>query len=383
MTGNYPNYLDYKDNSLKVIYSGGVLHFMTRFYDADRFIRGIGKVLDDSSNDQREELIGMLQRLIEEKIVGSMDSDAACRCRFSGSEKLNRYGRTKAGTQRFQCKSCKKVFADIQTGNLLLNTKLEASQWEAFVICFVDRLPLRATAARCDVSLRSAWYMRFRMMQLIHENLPSFEFKEGIRVEVDEFYTTESFKGNQKKAGFQLPRGAYKHGSKGHSVGTSDDNLCILTGINDLGDMFYSVACRGYFSKQVARHELKKRIGEGSIIVTDNHSSYTKLLRQLGIEKNVKHESHPAEEHGPLNRINGLHSEIREFFHSFNGVSSKYLDLYLGWFKWLKSYGGMHMPAAMDNLKPQMAVGSYQTVRSRLPEIKFPFHDQHGNPTKY
>lgn len=345
----------------------------------DRIVDEVRDTMSAENTEVRPKLIGRLQRMLREQLFQSLDSPLASKCRVCSSDHLIKYGRTAAGTQRYQCKDCKLVFTNRPTGNLFANTKLSDDQWETFVDCFVDRDVLMAVVRKCGVCLKTAWFMRFRMMQLVYENLPSFEVKEGIRAELDEFYTIESFKGNQKKAGFQLPRAPYRHGSKGHPVGMNNDNLCILTGITDLGDSFFDIVCRGTFDRHVAKHALARNIEKGSIIVTDNHGSYVGVLREMGVE----HESHPAEEHAPLNRINALHSSIRPFLRPFNGVSSKYLGLYLGYHEWLGPYGGMHTSGAMDNLRPQMRAGNYQTVRAEIPDIPFPFRDAHGNPTKY
>ena len=345
----------------------------------DQIVDDVRNTVSAEQTEVRQELIGRLQRMLREQLFQSLESPFASKCPICDSEDLIRYGRTKAGTQRYQCRGCKRVFSAHSTGNLFANTKLSEEQWDTFVECFVDRDVLKTVARKCDVTLKTAWFMRFRVMELVNENLPSFEVKEGIRAELDEFYTIESFKGNQKKAGFEMPREPYRHGTKGHPVGLSNDKLCILTGITDLGDSFYDIVCRGWFDRHVAKHALAKNIEKGSIIVTDNHGSYVRVLREMGVE----HESHPAEEHAPLNRINSLHSSIRAFLQPFNGVSSKYLGLYLGYHKWLGSYGGMHMSKAMDNLRPQMTAGNYQTVRAEIPNIAFPFRDAHGNPTKY
>ena len=45
--------------------------------------------------------------------------------------------------------------------------------------------------------------------------------------------------------------------------------FCILTDVNDLGDMFYDIACRGPFASDVARETLKWNVGRGPHILIE------------------------------------------------------------------------------------------------------------------
>lgn len=327
---------------------------------------------------QREALLDALTKMIETERLGLAEASNVSGCPSCGCEEYSGHGYTSAGKQRYRCCHCGRTFTEQPPGNLFRYTKLDDDQWYRFVECFVNGLSLRKCATFCEVSLRTSWFMRFRVLELIHRNLPSFEIKADIRTQIDEFYVPESFKGNMKKAGFIMPRKPNRHGQSSHPVGQTD-NICVVTAVNDLGDMFYEIVCRGFYTRDAARTALSKSAAEGSLIVTDNHGSYVKVLRELKAE----HESHPATEHGPLNRVNGLHARIREFMDPFHGVSSKYLGLYLGWFKWMANYGRGSLSATADKLSIQMINGEYTHRRSMLKDIVFPFRFEDGSPSKY
>lgn len=343
---------------------------------AEELVREVSEKLGEMSRTDVERAADGLRRLIEAELFGLAEERVERTCQACGSKAVIHYGRTAAGTQRFSCKECGKTF--VEKGRLLKNTKLETWQWMRFAKCFVRQDVLRTISDECEVSMNTAWFMRFRMMELVKDKLPSFEIKAGVRIQADEIYMEESYKGNQKKAGFTMPRAPYRHGSKSHPAGMHYGRFCILTGVNDLGDMFYDIACRGPFTSDVARETLKRNVGKGAIMVTDNLGSYVRVLREMGLE----HEAHPAEDHGPLNKVNNLHMSMRRFMRIFNGVSTKYLDLYLGYFKWLDSYcRSSESTDHTRNAALQIKVGNYQHVRREIRGMRRPFCNELGLPT--
>lgn len=327
---------------------------------------------------KREELLDALRKMIETERLGFAEASAASSCPHCGCLYFSKHGYTDAGKQRYRCDRCGRTFSEQPPGNLFRYTKLDDDQWYRFIECFVNGLSLRRCADICDVCLKTAWFMRFRVMELIHRNLPSFEIKRDIRTQIDEFYIPESFKGNMSKAGFVMPRKPYRHGRSSHPSG-QNDKICIVTAINDLGDFFYEIACIGHFTRDAARAALSKSAAEGSIVVTDNLGSYTRALREL----KARHESHDAKDYGPLNMVNSLHARIRDFMEPFHGVSSKYLDLYLGWFKWIANYGKGSLSETSDKLSVQMVNGEYTHRRSMLKDIVFPFRKVDGSLSVY
>ncbi|MDO5862557.1 MAG: IS1595 family transposase [Thermoplasmata archaeon] len=343
----------------------------------------ITSIVDDVSRtvnavpaDRRGALLMELRRLIDSEILGLSRNIPALACPGCGSESFVKHGTTATGIQRYRCRDCGRTFVQQSCGRLLRNTKLTDGQWYRFAECFVDGDVLSQVVRKCEVCMKTAWFMRHRMMELVYANIPSFEVKDGVRIQTDEIYFEETFKGNQLKAGFKMPRAPYVHGSKGHPVGMTDRKICVLTGINDMGDMFYDVVCRGWYDRESARISLDRNVGKGAIIVTDNHASYIRNLREMGIV----HEYHPASEHGPLNRVNALHRRIRAFLRPFNGVSTKYLAKYLGWFKWLEAFRG---DDSVGSAASQIATGGYDTLWRDVRNIPFPFRDADGNPTKF
>jgi hypothetical protein len=136
----------------------------------------------------------------------------------------------------------------------------------------------------------------------------------GDRVEIDETYFRDSYKGYRKGT---RPRPARKSGKKAMKRGLSKQQVCVVTGIDDTGVSFLVVSGRGMLDKERAYQVLNGRIGKGALVVTDKAGAYPAVLDRLGATL----ERTDATEHA-INRINSLslHARIKDFMHGFKGV---------------------------------------------------------------
>lgn len=320
-----------------------------------------------------EELQGILQRLLFEMNID--ESDLVCpKC---GSLHYVKNGCTRKGTQRYLCKDCGCTFSSIDTGNILLYTKLPPETWMKFAECFVDGLSIEKTRLRIGVSHPTAWFMRIRTMEALFPNLPSFEVKEGCGATLDETYFPESFKGVSFKNLGGMPRAPRRDGSTG-TKGISDEQICVMTGVNDVGEMFFDVACRGVMTNDVARNVLADKVGEGAIVSTDRHKSYPRVLREL----NAVHNRYDSDDHEPLEAVNNLHSGIKNFINRrFKGVSTKWLSRYLGYFKWMWQFRRSEKDLKEVAAK-QIAKGSYEHRWRQINTMPLPFRDASIQMTK-
>ena len=116
---------------------------------------------------------------------------------------------------------------------MFATTKLDRATWMKFAECHVDVLTLRESAERCGVSLKTAFFMRHRILECIAQSMPAFRSAAGDGMEIDECYLRESFKGNRKNAACGIPRKAH-HRPEGID---HYEQICVLTGINDAGQL--------------------------------------------------------------------------------------------------------------------------------------------------
>lgn len=68
---------------------------------------------------------------------------------------------------------------------------------------------------------------------------------------------------------------------------------------------------------------------------TDKHRAYPKVMRELSV---AVHNRISSKDHTATPRLDNIHGDIRSFMNPFKGVSTRWLHLYLAWYKWLKCF---------------------------------------------
>lgn len=252
------------------------------------------------------------------------DPDRACP--WCGSPHYVKRGRDGRGRQRFLCRGCARTFTDA-TMRIFSTTKLDRSAWMRFAECHVDMLPLRESAEKCGVCLKTAFFMRHRLLEAMAKRMPAFRVEAG-RAGPSSTSASSGRASRETAPGRSpgVPRKprARSQGTDGH------EKICVLTGINDAGDIFYEIAGRGGLDEAAARELLADKLAVGAIISTDRAHVYRRVLPALGVGEHI---ASKREEHA-INRVNSLHSQMRHFIGRFRGVSTRRLENYLAWFKW-------------------------------------------------
>ena len=98
------------------------------------------------------------------------------------------------------------------------------------------------------------------------------------------------------------------------------------------------------------------------------------LQRELSV---ATHTAINSKEHKGLERIDEIHGDIRAFFSRFKGVSTRWLHLYLGWYKWRRCF---HEDPGMA--AKQIVNGNYRNTWRSLRKLGSPFRDAFMNPLK-
>ncbi|WP_223848160.1 IS1595 family transposase [Bifidobacterium tissieri] len=177
----------------------------------------------------------------------------------------------------------------------------------------------------------------------------------------DETYFRDSYKGyGHANSKLTMPRPARTSGRKAAKRGLSkeQEQVCVVTGIDDKGASFLVVAGRGILGKARALRALTGRIGAGALVVTDKAGSYPAVLKRLGAELKQT----DATEHG-INRVNSLHARLKYFMKPFKSVSTKYLQSYLSWFQWAEV--SRSKPTEQQRtMGRQVRGGTYRLTRS-------------------
>ena len=254
------------------------------------------------------------------------------------------------------------------TMRIFSTTKLDRSAWMRFAECHVDMLPLRESAEKCGVCLKTAFFMRHRLLEAMAKRMPAFRVEAGGGAELDECFFRESFKGNRSRSESGMPRKprTRSQGTDGH------EKICVLTGINDAGDIFYEIAGRGGLDEAAARELLADKLAVGAIISTDRAHVYRRVLPALGVGAHI---ASKREEHA-INRVNSLHSQMRHFIGRFRGVSTRRLENYLAWFKWTWCFKVRRSADELAELiVRQAARGTYEKTWRQYKVTPYPFYE--------
>lgn len=296
-------------------------------------------------------------------------------CPHCGSADYKKNGFTDKGMQRYICKDCKKTFSE-NHGDSLRYTHLSDEQWGIIITGVVYDHSLPMIAKDADVSVSTAWTCKTKICQAIAKMYGYEDLFKG-DMQADEYYVRASFKGKRDPEFFvytlnRLPRhhmnyfekvewleknGLYdklqredpeklayllSDESEKMKRGISNDQICILTLVDETGKLYLEPVSVGRLEKAMAKAKLKPRMipDESNVLVTDEHKAYNRAT--YGTK--AKHEVIPSGNHKKgkyhLADVNSVHSQLTAFIEHYKGraFTTKYLDLNLMLFWWLFKY---------------------------------------------
>lgn len=328
----------------------------------------IAQLAEQLNRDEKEALLERLKAAIAAELAQAPGEPSFCpRC---GCGSYVRKGRDADGSQRWLCHGCAHTFS-AKTAGLLSMSKLSVGTWMTFAECAADEISLRESALRCGVCLSTAWFMRMRLCEVMRTRLALFR-AEG-RCQIDSTYLDESLKGNHcKSASFKMPRKPHRNGKGVRLCGISNEKVCVVTGVNELGDQFCELACRGRETIAEVISGLTGKVGAQSVVATDKHTSYVKGLAALDVAHHKRHD--PTEGFGPLNLVNSLHSRLARFLHPFNGVSTRRLQNYLDWFCYREQFRNPDTDRR-QTMFLDATEGRYETTRRACVNSPYPFFE--------
>ena len=316
-----------------------------------KVVEQVSETLSSISESERQQLIKELEALLQmPSKEEEPDNCPRCDC-----DRIVRKGRTKTG-QRYLCKGCGRSFG-MSTGKVLGSSKLPLSTWREYIKCFIDRVPLRRAAVRCQVSLKTSFFMRHRILELVEKARPKTRVGLGNTAQVDETFIRFNFKGTTPPG-----RQPYKRGKSMATKCRSKNHMCVVMGVTNTGSVFYQIAGGGNMTINMARRALSSVVRNGSHIITDKASCYPRAVHDLGATHTAYHSK---DERGELAQINALHSRTKRFLRLFGGVASKYLPRYLSWMLWLDSN-------AENETMNTVVEGTYTVTRSKMTGDKLP-----------
>lgn len=258
-------------------------------------------------------------------------------CPHCGDEHPVRNGHAN-GLQRYKCRACGKTFNAL-TGTPLARLHLRG-KWLAQAAALRDGLSLNQVADRLTIAPSTAFRWRHRFLDL--PKTVQAQALIGI-AEADEAYFLKSAKGQRG-----LLRKPRKRGGKGSTRGTSKDHHPVLFA-RDRSGQTANFVLNTTTAEDMGR-VLKPILPIDTVLCTDGSSALARVARDLGIEH------HPVKIAAGLRvdgawhvqNVNAFASRLRQWMVRFKGVSSRYLENYLGWFRALdRSPGFSPEPASL------------------------------------
>ena len=248
-------------------------------------------------------------------------------CPHCQSHSYVRFGKDK-GSARYRCKSCKRTFTE-HTGTWMagLHRKELVNQ---YIELMHQGKSLDKIKNELHINKKTAFDWRHKILASIEDSQQS-KFS-GI-VESDETFFLQSDKGKRKG----LDRPARKRGGHSSSRGISKDQVAVIVTADRKGALDMTVATMGRISKKDIKKAIGNRIEKDAVLCSDGHVSYKgfakdKHLELVVLRADLKQFVKKGVYH--IQNVNSLHNRVKKWIDStFWGVSTKYLQNYLSWYR--------------------------------------------------
>ena len=248
--------------------------------------------------------------------------EAAASCPHCRSEHVHRHGQAN-GLQRYRCGKCRRTF------NALSGTPLsglhQREKWLGQAEALRDARSLRTVAKELGIHVGTAHRWRHRFLACPQAAMPATLV--GI-AEVDETMFLLSFKGQRT-----LPRKARKRGGKAAKRGLSHEQVPVLVA-RDRAGVTADCVLKATDATTLAA-ALKPFVPADLVLCSDGSGALAAAARQLGAEHHAINLSAGIRVDGPwhIQNVNAYHSCLKTWVRKFNGVATRYLANYLGWFR--------------------------------------------------
>lgn len=291
-------------------------------------------------NFQRDSLYRMLEKArrdIEEASTYMISKCPKCGYILKGNEKWKGGGFTNgehSGSKpMWRCISCNHRFAK-DYGQLTWYSQQPQAIWNEVIQQTVHGDGIEYTAANVDISSRTVLRMRHKLLKALEEA----EEKETVslqdQVELDEKYVLYSHKGER-----DIIRGARKRGEAAAKRGISDEQACMVTGVQRQGTGFIHCWNMGRPSSQDIEH-ISPLIGRESYAFTDGTTIYDKVLEERACHHVIVDDAQ-RDSTNHINNVNSFHSAVDLQYRKYRGVATKYINRYCALFKVQKDCQGM------------------------------------------
>jgi transposase-like protein len=265
--------------------------------------------------------------------------DKQASCPWCSGKHYFKWGIDK-GSQRFKCKDCFRTFTEY-TG-----TWLDGLHKKPQVVDYIELMikgkSLDKISAGLNINKKTAFDWRHKILSSLEQDQGNV--MSGI-VESDETFFEASEKGNRDLSRPGRSRGASTSLSGDVKRGVSDNKVAVIATADRQGGMNLCVATMGRICKEDISRSIGQPLPDDAVLCTDGHVSYkgfaidNKLNHVTLIASSNQHVKHGVYHistslNNHIQNVNSIHNRLKKWIdNTFWGVSTKYLQNYLGWFR--------------------------------------------------
>jgi len=287
------------------------------------------------------------------------------KCPHCGSFKYNNFGMDK-GSKRYRCKECKRTFTEF-TGTWLSKIHKKALTGD-YLKLMNEEKSLDKIKVELGINKKTAFDWRHKILSGI-ENSGKGPF-QGI-TESDETFFLISEKGTK-----QTSRSPRKRGGNAKKRGINNVQVAVIVTADRLSEIDMTLARIGRIKKIDIQRAIGERISGQTILCSDSHVSYKgfaidKKIEHHAIRANLKQYVKKKIYH--VQHVNSIDSRMKKWIENrFMGVSTKYLQKYLNWFRskeMLKGSVNFIEEFTNQSLENMTAWNSFKAISSNFEKL--------------
>ena len=248
-------------------------------------------------------------------------------CPHCSHAKYVRFGKDK-GAQRYRCRSCKRSFTEY-TGTWMAGLH-KKDKIDAYLALMVEEKSLDKIKDSLKINKKTAFDWRHKILSSLADT-DKDDFT-GI-TESDETFFPDSEKGSR-----DISRKPRRRGGTSSKKGVNDEHVAVIVTRDRKSTIDLTVATMGRIKKSDIEEAIGGRIKKGkAVLCSDAHVSYKGFAMDNQLEHHalkgvIKQRVKQGIYH--IQHVNSTHNMIKKWLDStFWGVSTKYLQQYLDWFR--------------------------------------------------
>ena len=301
-------------------------------WDKEEKTSPLESFIRDSYHRKYHERHPILAETDEAELLNSYILD---KCRFCDSDRIQQYGYTKNGIQRYKCNDCGRTFT-VTAGTIFQDHTISVSEWIEFCLNIISYESYSATSRNNRNSNNTTYYWIDKICKLL------IHFQDDILLR-DTVYLDETF--------IPVLQSQLKRKADGTLYrGLSRNQMCIGIACDISGHIYCKYEGKGKPSEYKTRKTFIKHIQPCSTLIHDLEKSHRVLVDQLALEsitydsnviKNLEDADNPLE---PINRQCFF---LQTFMTSHEGFNRKDLPDLLNLYAFIQNTPGDNLAKVM------------------------------------